>query len=84
MLTDQEIIDAFLSRVNEHPGDILIAAYRELTMDQLNEILDRRIAIENNVDPTFRQRLKEDYQAYLAATPEQRVNWPRVRPIIPN
>jgi hypothetical protein len=83
MLTEQEIVDAFMSRVNEHPGEILIQAYQELSIDQLHEILDRRVAIENNVDPTYTQRLQENYQAWLAATPEQRINWVRVRPIIP-
>ncbi len=84
MLTDQEIIDAFVGKVNEHPNEIQIRAYQELSLEQLYEILDRRIAIENNVDATYQDRLRENFQAYLAATPEQRVNWPRVRPIIPN
>ncbi len=83
MLTEQEIVDIFLSRVNEHPGEVLIEAYKNLSIDQLNEILDRRLAVDNNVDPTYQQRLREDYQTYLAATPEQRANWQRVRPILP-
>lgn len=83
MLTEQEIVDIFLSKVNEHPGEILIEEYKNLSIEELNEILDRRIAIDNNLDPTFNQRLQDDYKAYLAATPEERVNWPRVRPNIP-
>jgi len=84
MLTDQEIIDAFVGKVNAHPDEIQIRAYQELSLEQLYEILDRRIAIENNVDATYQDRLRENFQEYLAATPEQRVNWQRVRPIIPN
>jgi hypothetical protein len=83
MLTEQEIVDIFLSKVNEHPGEILIEEYKNLSIEELNEILDRRIAIDNNLDPTFNQRLQDDYKAYLAASPEERQNWQRVRPIIP-
>lgn len=84
MLTEQEIIDAFLLKVNQQPDQVQLEAYQELTMEQLNEILDRRVAIENNLDPTYQDRLRESFQAYLAATPEQQRDWPRVRPIIPS
>lgn len=82
MLTEQEIIDAFMNKVQEHPDSTQIAAYQDLSTEELNEILDRRIAIENNIDPTYLERLAENYQQYLAATPEEKLNWQRIRPII--
>ena len=82
MLTEQEIIDTFLNKVQEHPDSSQIEAYQHLSIEELNEILDRRIAIENNIDPTYFERLKENYQQYLAATPEERLDWQRVRPNI--
>lgn len=82
MLTEQEIIDVFLHKVQEQPDSSQIEAYQHLSIEELNAILDRRIAIENNLDPTYLERLKENYQQYLAASPEERLNWPRVRPIV--
>lgn len=82
MLTEQQIIEAFISKINQPPDEFQIEAYKELSLEKLNEILDRRAAIENNVDPTYYDRLRENFQAYLEATPEQKQNWQRIRPII--
>ena len=81
MLTKQQIIDTFVAGINETPADELIEAYRELefTQEQLDEVIRRNLAIRQ--DPTFVQRVVEDYQRFMAATPEEQAVWKQVDPI---
>ena len=79
MLTRQQVIDTFVAGINEIPSDALIEIYtNEFTQEQLDRVIARNIAIRN--DPTFTQRLVEDYNKYMAATPEQRAVWKQVEP----
>lgn len=78
MLTRQQVIDTFVASINEIPGDELIEAYEQFTQEQLDTVIARNIAIRN--DPTFTQRVAEDYQRYLEATPEERNTWKQVDP----
>jgi hypothetical protein len=80
MLTRQQIIDTFVTGINETPGDELIEAYQELefTQEQLDEVIRRNLAIKQ--DPTFTQRVVEDYQRFMAATPEEQAVWKQVDP----
>ncbi len=82
MLTDQEIIDAFMNKVGEPPEDIQLETYREYTIEDLNKVLDRRLAISQ--DPTYYQRLYENYMEYQYATPEQQSMWKYPEPIPQN
>ncbi len=81
MLTKQQIIDTFVTGINETPADDLIEAYRELefTQEQLDEVVRRNLAIKQ--DPTFVQRVVEDYQRFMAATPEEQDVWKQVDPL---
>lgn len=81
MLTKQQIIDTFVTGINETPADGLIETYRELefTQEQLDEVIRRNLAIRQ--DPTFVQRVVEDYQRFMAATPEEQAVWKQVDPI---
>ena len=81
MLTKQQIIDTFVAGINETPADELIEAYRELefTQEQLDEVIRRNLAIRQ--DPTFVQRVVEDYQRFMAATPEEQAVWKQVDPV---
>jgi hypothetical protein len=81
MLTKQQIIDTFVTGINETPADELIEAYRELefTQEQLDEVVRRNLAIKQ--DPTFVQRVVEDYQRFMAATPEEQAVWKQVDPL---
>ena len=79
MLTRQQVIDTFVAGINEIPGDELIEAYEQFTQEQLDTVIARNLAIRN--DPTFAQRVAEDYQRYLAATEEERAVWKQVDPL---
>ncbi len=81
MLTKQQIIDTFVTGINETPADELIEAYRELefTQEQLDEVVRRNLAIKQ--DSTFVQRVVEDYQRFMAATPEEQAVWKQVDPL---
>ena len=79
MLTRQQVIDTFVAGINEIPGDELLEAYEQFTQEQLDTVIARNIAIRN--DPTFAQRVAEDYQRYLAATEEERAVWKQVAPL---
>jgi len=81
MLTKQQIIDTFVTGINETPANELIEAYRELefTQEQLDEVVRRNLAIKQ--DPTFVQRVVEDYQRFMAATPEEQAVWKQVDPV---
>ena len=81
MLTKQQIIDTFVAGINETPADELIEAYRELefTQEQLDEVIRRNLAIRQ--DTTFTQRVVEDYQRFMAATPEEQAVWKQVDPV---
>jgi hypothetical protein len=78
MLTRQQIIDTFVAGINEIPADELIEAYEYFTQEQLDTVIARNIAIRN--DPTFAQRVAEDYQRFLEATSEERAVWKQVDP----
>lgn len=80
MLTRQQIIDTFVNGINETPADELIEAYQQLefTQEQLNEVIARNIAAKS--DPTYTQRIAEDYQRYMAASPEAQASWKHVEP----
>lgn len=73
MLTRQQVIDTFVAGINEIPGDELIEAYEQFTQEQLNEVIARNLAARR--DPTYTQRIAEDYQKYIAATPEEQAVW---------
>lgn len=73
MLTNQEIIELFKNKVGEIPDEQQIEEYNNYSFDELTVILDRRIAIER--DPTYFQRLAENYQLYLEASLEEKAQW---------
>jgi hypothetical protein len=81
MLTRQQIIDTFVAGINETPGNELIEAYQNLrfTQQQLDEVIARNLA--TRADPTYAQRVAEDYQKYMAATPEEQAAWTHVEPL---
>jgi hypothetical protein len=81
MLTRQQIIDTFVAGIDETPGDKLIETYQNLkfTQQQLDAVIARNIAIK--ADPTFTQRVAEDYQRFMAATPEEQAVWKQVDPL---
>ena len=79
MLTRQQVIDTFVAGINEIPGDELIEAYTNgFTQEQLDEVIRRNLAIRQ--DPTFTQRVVEDYQRFMAATPEEQAVWKQIDP----
>lgn len=78
MLTRQQVIDTFVAGINEIPGDELIEAYEQFTQEQLDNIIARNIAIRN--DPTFAQRVAENYQRFLTSSEEERAAWKQVDP----
>ena len=81
MLTRQQIIDTFVAGIDETPSDELIETYQNLkfTQQQLDAVIARNIAIK--ADPTFTQRVAEDYQRFMAATPEEQAVWKQVDPL---
>jgi len=81
MLTKQQIIDTFVTGIGETPEDGLIETYRELefTQEQLDAVIARNVAAKT--DSTFAQRVIEDYQRFMAATPEEQAVWTHVEPI---
>ena len=82
MLTDQEITDAFINKLGEPPEEVQLEIYRDFTIEDLNKVLDRRLAIEQ--DPTFTQRVAEDYIKFMYATPEEQSLWTYPEPIPQN
>lgn len=82
MLTEQEVIEIFSNKIGETPEPLQIEEYKNYTIEDLNTVLDRSVAISQ--DPTFYERVAEDYQKYLNATPEERLNWKFPEPIVPN
>jgi len=78
MLTRQQVIDIFVAGVNEIPGDELIVVYETFTREQLDEVVRRNLAIRQ--DPTYTQRVAEDYQKYMAATLEEQAVWQQIEP----
>jgi hypothetical protein len=82
MLTNDEITNAFISKVGEPPEPVQLEVYRDFTLEDLHIVLDRRIAIEN--DPTYYQRLAENYLEFQYATPEQQRLWKFPDPVPQN
>ena len=79
MLTRQQIIDTFVTGINVIPSEELIAVYMDgFTQEQLNKVIARNIAATS--DPTYAQRVAEDYQRYMAATREEQASWKHVEP----
>lgn len=79
MLTRQQIIDTFVAGINVIPGEELIEVYMDgFTQDQLDEVIARNIAATS--DPTYAQRVIEDYQRFMAATPEEQAVWKQIDP----
>jgi phosphoribulokinase len=78
MLTRQEVFDAFVNTVNVEPDAVQIDLYVNYTKEELDVVLNRRLAGER--DPTYTQRLAEDFIKYMAATPEEQLNWQRPEP----
>jgi hypothetical protein len=78
MLTRQQVIDIFVAGINEIPVDELIQVYETFTQEQLDKVIARNLAARR--DPTYTQRVAEDYQKYIAATPEEQVTWTHVEP----
>lgn len=81
MLTRQQIIDTFVTGINETPGDELIEVYQNLkfTQQQLDAVIARNIAAQS--DTTYTQRVAEDYQKYIKASPEEQASWTHIEPI---
>lgn len=82
MLSDKEITDAFINKLGSPPEPVQLEVYRDFTIEDLNIVLDRRLAIEQ--DPTFHQRVAEDYMKFLYATPEEQSLWKYPEPIPQN
>jgi hypothetical protein len=81
MLTRQQIIDTFMVGINETPANELIEAYQNLkfTQQQLDEVIARNIAA--HADPTYPQRVAEDYQKYVEASQAEKDVWTHVEPL---
>jgi len=81
MLTKQQIIDTFVTGINEPPSDELIEVYQNLkfTQQQLDAVISRNIAATS--DATYAQRVAEDFQRYMSATPEEQAVWKQVEPV---
>ena len=79
MLTDEEIIVNFQSKLGEVPNNHDLDYYRSCTMEEFLIKLDKRLAIKN--DPTFARRLAANYRAYMKASEEERKNWISPKPI---
>jgi hypothetical protein len=82
MLTNEEITNAFISKVGEPPEPVQLDVYRDYTIEALHVVLDRRKAIES--DPTYYQRLAENYLEFQYATPEQQSLWKFPEPHVQN
>ena len=78
MLTRQQVIDTFITGINEIPADGAIEVYETFTQEQLNTVIARIIAARS--DPTFAQRTGEDFVRYMAATPEEQAVWKHIEP----
>lgn len=78
MLTRQQVIDAFVLGIDKIPADELIEIYEQFTQEQLDAVIARNIAIRN--DPTFVQRTADDYEKFMAATPEEQAVWQQIEP----
>jgi len=81
MLTDDQITSLFLEIVNEEPDSNQLLLFRNSTVEKLTWLLNRRLAVER--DPTYTQRLAENYQQYLAASDEEKTNWQYPDPLPP-
>lgn len=78
MLTRQQVIDIFVAGINEIPGDELIQTYENFTQEQLNTVITRIVASRS--DPTFPQRVAENFARYMEATPEEQAVWKHIEP----
>jgi hypothetical protein len=79
MLTRQQVIDTFVAGLNEIPDDALIEAYSDnFTQEQLDAVIARNLAARQ--DPTYAQRLADDYQKYILATPAEQADWTQIEP----
>jgi hypothetical protein len=80
MLTKQQIIDTFVAGINVIPSEDLINVYMQgFTQEQLDEVIARNIAATS--DATYVQRVAEDYQKFMAATPEEQAAWTHIKPV---
>jgi hypothetical protein len=80
MLTKQQVIDTFVAGINVIPSEDLINVYMQgFTQEQLDAVIARNIAATS--DATYVQRVAEDYQCYMAATPEEQAAWTHVEPL---
>ena len=80
MLTKQQIVDTFVAGINVIPSEDLINVYMQgFTQEQLDEVIARNIAATS--DATYAQRVAEDYQKYMAATPEEQAAWTHIKPV---
>jgi hypothetical protein len=81
MLTRQQIIDTFITGLDETPSDELIETYQNLkfTQEQLDAVVHRNLAIQQ--DPTFVQRTIEDYQNYMTVSVEEQLAWTHIQPV---
>jgi hypothetical protein len=78
MLTENEIINLFLIKLGEEPDSTQLEVYKLCSHEELEKILNRRIAIEQ--DSTYSQRISENYLKFLEATVEEQQNWKFVEP----
>lgn len=81
MLTRQQIIDTFVNGIDETPSNELIEVYQNLkfTQQQLDAVIARNIAAR--LDLTYTQRVAEDYQKYMEASPEEQAVWVHIEPV---
>lgn len=73
MLTENDIVNAFLDKIGEQPEQSQIEEYATYSLEELNAILDRRILIETN--PNMLNNIAEDYKNYMNASEEDKRNW---------
>lgn len=78
MLTRQEVFDAFVNTINVEPDAAQIELYVNYTKEELDVVLNRRLAADR--DPTYTQRVAEDFIKYMAATPEEQQLWQHPEP----
>lgn len=82
MLTDEQITSMFLEIINEAPDETQLSIYRNSTIEKLTWALNRKLAIDR--DPTYTQRLAENFQQYMAATDEEKAVWQYPDPLPPS
>jgi len=79
MFTRQQLLDIFQREFGRVLEEHWIEEWENFTQEQLNVVINRLHNVNN--DPTFSTRLIEDYDKYMAATPEEQAAWVHPQPV---